>query len=76
MDSEQLMSRLNNYVSKVQGTKQYWYQRKLELKALIQNKSPPTFFWTVSSADTYWPELHSEVEMKTESLWQPPKKGK
>ena len=56
--SEQLMSRLHKYVSKVQGTKQYWYQRSLELKALIQTKGPPTFFFTVSAADTYWPELH------------------
>ena len=56
--SEQLMSRLHKYVSKVQGTKQYWYQRNLELKALIQTKGPPTFLFTVSAADTYWPELH------------------
>ena len=56
--SEQLLSRLHKYVSKVQGTKQYWYQRSLELKALIQTKGAPTFFWTVSAADTYWPELH------------------
>ena len=56
--SEQLMSRLHKYASKVQGTKQYWYQRSLELKALIQTKGAPTFFWTVSAADTYWPELH------------------
>jgi hypothetical protein len=56
--SEQLMSRLHKYASKVQGTKQYWYQRSLELKALIHTKGAPTFFWTVSAADTYWPELH------------------
>ena len=28
------------------------------MKALIQTKGPPTFFWTTSAADTYWPELH------------------
>ena len=36
----------------------YWYQRYSELTALIEHKGPPTFFWTVSSADNYWPELH------------------
>ena len=60
-NSEQLMSRLHEYISKVQGTKHYWYQRSLELKALIQTKGPPTFFWTVSAADTYWPELHKLI---------------
>ena len=59
--SEQLMSRLHKYVSKVQGTKQYWYQRSLELKALIQTKCPPTFFFTVTAADTYWLELHTKI---------------
>ena len=58
-DSEQLMSRFSRYISNVQGTKQYWYQRSLELRALIERKGAPTFFWTVSSADTYWPELHN-----------------
>ena len=71
MDSEQLMSRLHRYVSKVHGTKQYWYQRSLELKALIQNKGPPTFFWTVSSADTYWPELHKLMPHNNEDLSHP-----
>ena len=41
------------------GSKQYWYTRYQELKALLQQKGPATFFWTVSSADNYWPELHS-----------------
>ena len=59
--SEQLMSRLHKYVSKVQGTQQYWYQRSLELKTLIQTKGSPTFFFTVSAADTYWPELHTNI---------------
>jgi hypothetical protein len=57
-DSEQLMSRFSRYISNVQGTKQYWYQRSLELRALIESKGTPTFFWTVSAADTYWPQLH------------------
>ena len=57
MDSEQLMLRLQKYVSRVHGTKQYWYQRSLSI--LIQNKKCTNFFWTVFSADTYWLELHA-----------------
>ena len=50
------MKQLQQYTAKVQGSNQYWYQ---ELCALLNQKGPPTFFWTVSSADTYWPELHN-----------------
>lgn len=58
LSAEQLMQRLQRYAAKVQGSSQYWYQRCHELRALIEQKGPPTFFWTVSSADNYWPELH------------------
>ena len=59
MDSLQLMNRLQRYAAKVQGSKQYWFSRYQELKALLQQKGSATFFWTVSSADNYWPQLHS-----------------
>ena len=51
--AEQLMKRLQCYAGKVQGSNQYWFQRHQELQALLNQKRPPTFFWTVSSADTY-----------------------
>ena len=54
----QLMNRVQRYAAKVQGTSQYWYQRCQELQALIEQKGPPTLFWTVSAADSYWPDLH------------------
>ena len=56
---EQLMSRLQRYAAKVQGSHPYWFQRYCELRTLIEQKGPPTFFWKVSSADNHWPELHS-----------------
>ena len=59
LSAEQLMSRLQRYAAKVQGSSQYWYQRYNELRTLIEHKGPPTFFWTVSSANSYWPELHN-----------------
>ena len=58
MTANHLMNRLQRYVAKLQGTKQYWYQRYQELKALITQKGAPTFFFTFSAADNYWPDLH------------------
>lgn len=44
MSSDQLMNRIQRYAAKVQGTNQYWYQRLQELRALLDQKGPPTFF--------------------------------
>ena len=59
LDSTNLISRIQRYASKLQGSKQYWHARYEDLKALFQQKGSPTLFWTVSSADNYWPQLHS-----------------
>lgn len=66
LDSEKLMKRLQRYAAKVQGSNQYWFERYQELRALLDQKGPPTCFWTVSSADTYWPELHKLMNHPTE----------
>ena len=58
MTANHLINRLQRYVAKIQGTKQYWYQRYQEFKALITQKGAPTFFFTFSAADNYWPDLH------------------
>ena len=63
--AEQLMNRLR-YAAKVQGSSQYWFQRYQELRALIEQKGPPTLFWTVSAADNHWPELHKLLPHATE----------
>ncbi len=57
MSANQMVNRLQRYVSKVQGTNQYWYQRLQELVALIEQKGCPTFFFTFSAADMHWPDL-------------------
>ena len=59
MSAAHLMSRLQRYAAKIQGSSQYWFQRHQELQALLHEKGPPTFFWTVSSADNHWPEMHN-----------------
>lgn len=56
---QQLMHCLQRYTANVQGSNSYWYQRYKELATYYnRTKDSPTFFFIVSSADTYWPELH------------------
>ena len=62
MTANHLMNRVQRYVAKIQGTKQNWYQRYQELKSLITQKGAPTFFFTFSAADNYWPDLHRLVQ--------------
>ena len=57
MSGKQMVNRLQRYVSKVQGTNPYRYQRLQELLTLIEQKGCPTFFVTFSAADSYSPEL-------------------
>ena len=52
-----MVNRLQWYVSKVQGTNQYWYQWLWELLPPIEQKGVPTFFFTFSAADSHWPDL-------------------
>ena len=52
------MSRLSRYVSNVTGSSAYWYKVREDLKAIIACKGAPTIFFTFSSADMHWPELH------------------
>lgn len=59
MNTNQLMNRIQRYAAKVQETNQYWFQCLQELRALFDQKGPPTFFWTLSAADNHWPELHA-----------------
>ena len=58
MSAKQLMNRVQMYATNIQGTRQYWFQRLQELQALFDQKGYPTFFFTVSAADNYWPDLH------------------
>ena len=58
LDSHHLMSRLQRYAAKIQGSSQFWYQKYQELRALLDQKGSPTFFWTLSAADYHWPNLH------------------
>ena len=53
------MSKLSRYLCNITGSSAYWYRVREDLKAIISYKEAPTIFFTFSSADMHWPDLHS-----------------
>ena len=66
--SSVFMSKLSRYVSNITGSSAYWHKVREELKAIIEHKGVPTIFFTFSSADMHWPELHSLLHHNTINL--------
>lgn len=42
----------------IRGTPQYWYSRRQELMAMINQLGSESLFFTFSVADHQWPDLH------------------
>lgn len=61
-NSMSFMSKVSRYVANIAGTNAYWHKVKEDLKAIVTNVGTPTFFFTFSSADMHWPELHSLLQ--------------
>ena len=61
------MSKVSRYVGNIAGTNAYWNKVREELKAIITNVGAPTLFFTFSSADMHWPELHALFEANTDN---------
>ena len=59
------MSKVLIYVGNIAGTSSYWNRVREELKAIITNVGAPTLFFTFSSADIHWPELHDLFKADT-----------
>ena len=53
------LSKVSRYVSNIAGTNAYWNRVRDELKAIITSVGAPTLFFTFSSADMHWPDLHA-----------------
>ena len=58
-NSASFMSKVSRYIANIAGSNAYWHKVKEDLKAIVTNVGTPTFFFTFSSADMPWPELHS-----------------
>ena len=61
------MFKVSRYVGNIAGTNAYWNRVREELKAIITSVGPPTLFFTFSSADMHWPELHDLFKADTDS---------
>ena len=61
-NSAAFMSKVSRYVANIGGTNAYWHRVKEDLKAIITNVGTPTLFFTFSSADMHWLELHALFE--------------
>ncbi|XP_046145856.1 uncharacterized protein LOC123989199 [Osmia bicornis bicornis] len=69
-----ILKKLLSWGSKIRGTSTYWYQRRLELQAMVNQLGVPTLFLTLSSADLWWPCMmrhfgisSTEIEGMTEA---------
>lgn len=49
------IKQIMTYAANMRSTKQYWFQRTAELICMIKQITQPTVFFTLSSADYYWP---------------------
>ncbi|CAB4041007.1 ATP-dependent DNA helicase PIF1, partial [Paramuricea clavata] len=64
-NSAAFMSKISRYIGNISGSNAYWNKVREELKAIITNVGAPTIFFTFSSADMHWPELHSLLGTNT-----------
>ena len=54
-----LLSKVFRYAANITGTPSYWHKVRSDLKAIITQVGPSTFFFTFSAADMHWPEPHA-----------------
>ena len=67
-DSAELISKISRYVANIAGTNAHWRKVRDNLKAIITTVGSPTFFFTFSSADMHWPELHALIQQSTNNI--------
>ena len=46
------------------GTRSYWNKSRTELTNMTNQQGTSTFFFTLSAADTKWPDLHALMPSK------------
>ena len=59
MPNEKIGERVTIFGSSLRGTRSYWNKSRVELINMINQQGTPTFFFTLSAADTKWPYLHA-----------------
>ena len=58
-NSNTFLSKISRYVANIVGSDAYWFKVREDLKAIVTTVGTPTLFFTFSSADMHWPELHA-----------------
>ncbi|XP_059070762.1 uncharacterized protein LOC131860375 [Cryptomeria japonica] len=56
--SDQLPNQLMHFAASLRGTRAYWNRSRRDLTTMVHQLGAPTLFFTLSVADTKWPELH------------------
>jgi hypothetical protein len=56
-ESDSLMKRLSSYSANVTGSDSYWFKRRTELEATMEQGKIATAFFTFSYPDTHWSDL-------------------
>lgn len=60
-----IVDHLMHFGSTIQGTKPFWNLRRVELSDMIIQIGCPTLFFTLSAANTKWPNLHNIMPTST-----------
>jgi hypothetical protein len=59
LPDNKLAEHLMRFGSSLRGTRAYWTKCRTELTDMITQLGCPTLFFTLSAADTKWPDLHN-----------------
>ena len=58
MPNHKIGERVARFGSSLRGRCSYWNKSRVGLTNMINKKGAPTIFFTLSAADTKWPDLH------------------
>ena len=59
MPNDKIGDRVTIFGSSLCGTRSYWNKSRAKLTNMINQQGTPTFFFTLSVADTKWPNSHA-----------------
>ena len=64
-EGDRLMQRMSPYAANITGSDAYWYQRRSELQAILEQKKPATVFFTFFYADNHWQDQQCQVKLSS-----------
>ncbi|XP_059070792.1 uncharacterized protein LOC131860401 [Cryptomeria japonica] len=62
--SNELPNHIMRYAASLRGTRAFWSKSRRDLTTMIEQLGAPTLFFTLSSTDTKWPDLHKLLPKK------------